>query len=738
MSTKPLHFAAALILVSLGVSSAHASLVQQGNKIIGAAGTATARQGSAAALSADGNTAIVGGSQDNSGAGAAWVYVRNGKVWSQQGNKLVGTGATGAASQGASVALSADGNTAIVGGLFDNTNVGAVWVYTRTNGVWSQQGTKLVPIGGVGAQYQGVSVALSADGNTAIVGGYFDNSNVGAAWVLTRSGNVWAQQAKLVGTGATGQSYQGISVALSSDGNTAAVGGYGDNANTGATWVFTRSGTVWSQQGTKLVGSGGVGSSIYQGVSVTLSADGNTLAAGGYFDNNSAGAAWVFTRSGGVWTQQGTKLVATDETGAGSFGYNVRLSADGNTLLSTGYQDNSGAGAAWLFTRSAGAWSQSGSKLVGTGAVGAANQGVSSALSSDGQTVLLCGPADNSNAGAAWVFVNPAPKIASITDVPNDQGGKVSVRWTADLQDVAPANPIDVYWIWRQVPSSSALVALQDGATLVRDGASAAAVDGRAFRSTIEAGQTYYWEYVGSQVSHGFPGYSYTAPTLSDSVAGSNPYTLFMVESEQTSTGKYWSSNPDSGYSVDDLAPNTPSSFTGNYASGATHLHWAVNSETDLAGYRLYRGSSAGFVPSEANLVSAQADTGFADPGAPGSYYKVSAVDIHGNESGDALLSPDATTAVGAGPIAFALERMPSPVVGGRFTARFSLPVDARATLEVIDVTGRALVRREVGMLGAGSHAVALGEGRSFGSGIYFVRLVQGAKSATARVVVID
>ena len=124
--------------------------------------------------------------------------------FTQQGPKLVGTGASGAAAQGYSVALSADGNTAIVGGPTDNPNsngnigVGATWVYTRSNGVWTQQGSELAGTDAVGAAFQGGSVALSADGNTAIVGGPSDNtaSNgaMGAAWVYTRSGGIWTQQ----------------------------------------------------------------------------------------------------------------------------------------------------------------------------------------------------------------------------------------------------------------------------------------------------------------------------------------------------------------------------------------------------------------------------------------------------------------------------------------------------------------------------------------------------------------
>jgi hypothetical protein len=200
--------------------------------------------------------------------------------------------------QGWSIALSADGNTAIVGGYFDSSGAGAAWVFTRTSGVWSQQGSKLVGTGAVRFSLQGASVALSADGNTAIVGGEGDNSYAGAAWVFTRSSGVWSQQgSKLVGTGALGSAGQGISVALSADGNTAIVGGPGDSSRAGATWVFTRFSDVWSQQGSKLVGTGAVGSAG-QGSSVALSADGNTAIVGGYSDSSYAGAAWVFTRSG--------------------------------------------------------------------------------------------------------------------------------------------------------------------------------------------------------------------------------------------------------------------------------------------------------------------------------------------------------------------------------------------------------------------------------------------------------
>jgi hypothetical protein len=384
-------------------AEALAQFTQSGLKLVGSGAVGTAEEGYRVALSADGNTAIIGAPGDGTGGiGAAWVFTRNGRSWTQQGNKMVGNGAVGIGNQGTSVALSADGNTAIVGGDRDNSNVGAAWVYTRTGGVWTQQGNKLVGTNPVGTAQQGISVALSADGNTAAVGGPYDNSDVGAVWVFTRSGGVWTQQAKLIGTGAVGSAiFQGWSVALSADGNTLIVGGYGDNTSIGAAWVFTRSGGTWTQQGNKLVGSGAVGSPIDQGVSVALSADGNTAIIGGILDNSNTGAAWVFTRSGGVWNQQGNKLVGTGASGK-AFQGAVALSPDGNTAVVAGSGDGSNTGAVWVFTRTAGVWTQQGSKLVGTGAVGQAQQGSGVAVSCN--TVAVGGFGDNNFTGALWIF----------------------------------------------------------------------------------------------------------------------------------------------------------------------------------------------------------------------------------------------------------------------------------------------------------------------------------------------
>jgi lipocalin len=453
-----------MLMCGLLPNPAQAQFFQQGPKLVGAGAIGGASQGYSVSLSGDGNTAIVGGPGYGPDPGAAWVFTRSAGVWSQQGTKLVGTDAVGLAEQGRSVALSADGTTAIVGGPADNGLAGAAWVFTRSAGVWSQQDPKLVGTGAIGDAFQGWSVALSADGNTAIVGGFNDNPgnnsspSLGAAWVFTRSAGVWSQQGpKLVGTDAVEIAGFGVeigySVSLSADGNTAIVGGYGDNAGAGAAWVFTRSPEgVWSQQGPKLVGTGAVGAaSIQQGHSVALSGDGNTAISGGPEDDGLAGAAWVFTRSAGVWSQQGPKLVGTGATG-GAQGWAVSLSSDGDTAIVGG--PNDGHGAAWVFTRSAGVWSQQGAKLVGTGAATNTNpsQGFSVALSGDGDTALVGGPTDDfiaggsggvSFTGAAWVFAPFAgtPGTAtcvgqSITTLIREFGGLSAAAADVDLSGV--------------------------------------------------------------------------------------------------------------------------------------------------------------------------------------------------------------------------------------------------------------------------------------------------------------
>ena len=251
--------------------------------------------------------------------------------------KLIGAGESGAAAFGQSVSLSSDGNTALVGGSGDGGGVGAAWVLTRSGSAWSQQ--KLTGAGETGPGAFGKGVSLSADGNTALIGAWQDDSGAGAAWVLTRSGAAWSQQ-KLVGAGESSGGELGYSVALSADANTALVGAVGDNGGVGAAFGFMRSGATWTQQGTKLIGdcsgvcggpngSGEVGAGGF-GVGVALSRDATTALVGGQMDSSFVGAVWAFT-------QPATCTDVGASTPAGGGAASVSLSCSGPPGVSLTY-----------------------------------------------------------------------------------------------------------------------------------------------------------------------------------------------------------------------------------------------------------------------------------------------------------------------------------------------------------------------------------------------------------------
>lgn len=431
------------------------AFVQDGPKYVPSGyGTGTSQIGFSVANSADGTTAVIGANTDEGGTGAVWVYTRNTTGWFQQGPKIVANDAAGDANQGSAVGISLDGNTIVVGGSSDNMTRGAAWVFTRTGSVWTQQGGKLVGSGASGLAYQGYSVALSGAATTLVSGGSNDAIGVGATWVFTRTGSTWGQQgAKLVGTGYVGSPSQGYSVSVSGDGATLVTGGPLDSSDTGATWVFVRSGITWTQQGSKLVGTGGSGNPS-QGYSVKLSFDSNTLLVGGFYDDVGVGAAWVFTRSGTTWTQQGGKLVGVGGIpGQQLQGYSVSLSHDGNIALIGGQDNDNGIGAFWVWKRSVGVWTQSGIRLVGTGYVNEPKQGNAISLSTDGNVAVVGGWRDDTGVGAFWMWNNTVPEsTVSPTVMPSRSPSKLPSKLpTTASPSISPSrSPTRPYYAFVQ------------------------------------------------------------------------------------------------------------------------------------------------------------------------------------------------------------------------------------------------------------------------------------------------
>jgi hypothetical protein len=459
--------------------------------------------GTSIALSGDGNTLAVGAPFEASGstginstpdeaafaAGAVYVYAHIAGTWSQQAYVKASNSEAGD-NFGASVALSADGSTLAVGAPFEDSgsnginnntpdesapDAGAVYVYTRVAGTWSQQAYVKASNAGAGDNF-GKSVALSGDGNTLAGGAPFESGSstginnapdeaaaeAGAVYVYRRSAGTWSQQAYVKASNTGAGDRFGTSVTLSGDGNMLAVGapledsgstGIGSTpdelaTDAGAAYVFSRTGSTWSQQA--YVKASNTEASDNFGKSVALSVDGNTLAVGapseasGTTGINStpnesafdAGAVYVYTRTASTWSQQ-AYVKASNTSSNVEFGTSVALSGDGNALAvgaqlesgsGTGIGTGTGssslpnqatlfAGATYFYTRVVGTWSQQAYvKASNTGAFDFF--GASVALSSDGNTLAVgaMGEASSStgisstpnnsasNAGAAYLY----------------------------------------------------------------------------------------------------------------------------------------------------------------------------------------------------------------------------------------------------------------------------------------------------------------------------------------------
>jgi len=319
-----------------------ASWVQQA-KLTGSLAAAGSQFGRSVSLCDD--TALVGAPHMAGGpADPAYVFVRSGTSWSQQAELTPSTPLLG---DGFGRSVSLSGDTALVGTPGPGGKPGAAYVFVRSGSIWTQQ-AKLVASDGSPNDEFGDAVAL--DGDTVLVGRQGDNDAgpaSGSAYVLVRSGSTWSQQAKLVAPGGSAWEYFGGSVAI--DGDTALVGATGSYAIwplAGAAYVFARSGTAWSHQAV-LTGSPITGAAF--GSSVSL--DGEKALIGAEFDdlgNGSTGAAYLFARTGSIWSQE-ILFEAADAGVDDRFGHGVAFSGH-VALIGAWAEDELGndAGAAYV------------------------------------------------------------------------------------------------------------------------------------------------------------------------------------------------------------------------------------------------------------------------------------------------------------------------------------------------------------------------------------------------------
>ncbi|HEX2619839.1 MAG TPA: hypothetical protein VHL11_06825 [Phototrophicaceae bacterium] len=374
----------------------------------------------------DGDTALVGAITHNTGAGddegAVYVFVYDGVTWTEQAQLLASDGAD---NDGFGVSVALDGDTALIGA--DNHNIGvkadqgAAYVFTRSGTTWTEQ-AKLTASDGAASDHFGISVALNGD--SALVGSYNDdvgaNANQGSAYVFTRSGTNWTEQTKLTASDGAVEDWFGASVAIDAD--TALVGAQFDDSQQGSAYVFTRSGVTWSQQ-TKLTADDGAPDDNF-GISTAL--DGDTALIGAAYNevdtNATQGSAYVFTRSGVVWSEE-AQLVGDDSSAGDGFGVSVSLDGEA-ALVGAWYDDitSSEQGSAYHFTRSGGIWTQQ-NHLIASDPDTFDNFGHAVALSGDTALVGAFGDDIDSNSqqGSAYVFVDDgleATPTPEPTDVP--------------------------------------------------------------------------------------------------------------------------------------------------------------------------------------------------------------------------------------------------------------------------------------------------------------------------------
>jgi len=390
--------------------------VDTGEKIVASDPAAGDAFGDAVAI--DGDTMIVGARFDDDAygdTGSGYVFVRSGASSAEEVKLTVSDPYVPYFGDyfGCSVAIC--GDYAVVGALGDDTygsQSGAAYVFVRSGTSWSLQ-ARLTALDAQEADWFGCSVAIFGD--TVIVGARGDDdggSQSGSAYIFVRSGTTWSQQAKLTaGPDAAADALFGCSVAVSGD--TVVVGARGDDngggaSESGAAYVFVRSGTSWSPQA-KLTATVPTADEWF-GCSVAIS--GETLAVGAPYDNNGGtdrGSAYVFVRSGTSWPQE-AKLTPADPADGDAFGFSVGIS--GETLVVGARGDDSGsasdAGSAYVFVRSGTSWSEEAKRTASDAAAGDAF-GYSVGISGELLVVGARGDDDGgSNSGSAYLFSTAA------------------------------------------------------------------------------------------------------------------------------------------------------------------------------------------------------------------------------------------------------------------------------------------------------------------------------------------
>ncbi len=347
---------------------------------------------------------------------------------------------------------------------------------------------------------------------------------------------------------------------------------------------------------------------------------------------------------------------------------------------------------------------------------------------------------------------NRPPAIHSVTDVPGDEGGRVVVAWDASPADVL-AHMITEYTIWRAIELPPALTMIEKGAHLLGSpaelsGLNPGEIDRPVLRSSTLYDDEFYWQLVGIAPAYYLEQYSYAAETLFDSTAVAWDLHYFQVIAHTADPYLFWISDPDSGYSVDNLAPLAPTGLAGtqSFSPEGMALTWDPNEEEDVIAYSIYRGTSSDFVPAPGNyLTSTKEEELFDDDWTweAGYWYKINAVDIHGNEGPFAMTGPSDVTGGDPMPVpeaTFLAQNYPNPFNPNTIIT-FGLKKKGHVRLSIYDAAGRLVATLIDGSRSAGKYAAAWNgkdrNGTDTASGVYFYRLRAGDFEETKKMILL-
>jgi len=482
------------------------------------------------------------------------------------------------------------------------------------------------------------------------------------------------------------------------------------------------------------------------GYGIAVDGSGNSYVTGGFLSPTITFGLTTLISAGGAdayvvkYDSSGNVVWAKNNGGAGGdFGGAITVDAVGNSYVTGEFRSSTITFGSTTLTNVGGGgydvyiakftpdgnvvWARSAGGTVdefgyGVGLDAAQNVFVSGYFSSP---TFAFGSSSLTNKGMSDVFILKianVPDIVSVLDIPSDQGGQVRIKWNRSSLDIPSAPEITSYSLFRKSTYGTN-----------------ASVTSKRFPSGVTMDSSLIgYDYVATVPAFQLPQYQMVVPTLEDSTSAGIHRFDFLVAAQTTVPGSYYVSVPDSGYSVDNLAPIAPNSLTAQLAAGAVvQLGWDKNTvDPDVKDYNIYRSSAPHFTPSTGTKIGTATGATFNDSSAVDgqqNYYRVTTEDIHGNQS---LPSPEAAvfvTGVSEAskgiPKVYRLEQnYPNPF-NPTTLINYALPKQSFVRLTVYNALGQEITTLVNGMQEAGNKSVEL-DGNNLPSGMYFYKITAG------------